>query len=207
MVHTNPNRSTAFLQLYTAGNRYGREFSCFVSLWALVTDKHFLRPECCYQTMYCFIPYFLVRIRITKCYTNSGKRVRCEVALENKRTFLYRIHYDRTCTSFEQRPSNQGNLHSSVTGEVARVYYTEITRFWLNFCSAARDCFGVALQMAWVVGVVSGLAGRTEKCLFWRTYNEAVQPLIPILTVLQSSLHTFSLKFLNRLRTLEPQGS
>jgi hypothetical protein len=29
----------------TAWNRYGRNFSCFVARWALVTDKHFLCPE------------------------------------------------------------------------------------------------------------------------------------------------------------------
>jgi hypothetical protein len=28
----------------------------------------------CYQSVYCFIRYFLVRIHIAECFTSSGKR-------------------------------------------------------------------------------------------------------------------------------------
>jgi hypothetical protein len=37
-------------------------------------------PKFCYQSVYCcLIRYFLVRIRIAKCFTNSTRRFRCEV--------------------------------------------------------------------------------------------------------------------------------
>lgn len=32
--------------------QYGCSFNCFVTLWALVIDKHFLCPKFCYQLMY-----------------------------------------------------------------------------------------------------------------------------------------------------------
>jgi hypothetical protein len=60
-------------------------------------------PKFCYQSVYCcFIRHFLVRIRIAKCFTNSSKRFRCEVMLENEHTFCLWKHHVRTCTAFEQ---------------------------------------------------------------------------------------------------------
>jgi hypothetical protein len=90
-----------------------------------------IHPKCCYQSVYCcLIRYFLVRIRIAKCFTNSSKRFRYEVMFENEHTFA------REYTMFapaqllrnwsEQRPSNKDDLDSSVTGEVGRVYYTGV---------------------------------------------------------------------------------
>jgi hypothetical protein len=47
----------------------------------LSLDEHsfqtytFCVPKFCYQSMYCcLIQYFLVRIRIAKCFTNSNKQ-------------------------------------------------------------------------------------------------------------------------------------
>jgi hypothetical protein len=42
----------------------------------------------CYQSVYCCpTRYFLVGIRIAKCFTNSSIRFRCEVMFENEHTF------------------------------------------------------------------------------------------------------------------------
>jgi hypothetical protein len=75
--------------------------------------------------VYCLVRYFLVRIRIAECLTNSGKRFRCETVFENEHTFYSwidaparHLHNWR-----EQRPSNKGNLDSSVTEEVGRVLH------------------------------------------------------------------------------------
>jgi hypothetical protein len=38
----------------------------------------------------------------------------------------------------EQRPSNQDDLHSSVTGKVWRVYYTGVDLLLINFCTVVR---------------------------------------------------------------------
>jgi hypothetical protein len=42
----------------------------------------------------------------------------------------------------EQRPSNQGDLDSSATVKVSRVYYTGGggTCFGFHFCTVVRDC-------------------------------------------------------------------
>jgi hypothetical protein len=44
-------------------------------------------PKFWNQSVYCLIRYFLVRIRIAKCFTNRSKRFRCEVIFENEHTF------------------------------------------------------------------------------------------------------------------------
>jgi hypothetical protein len=45
-------------------------------------------PKFCYLPVYYhLIPYFLVRIRIAKCFNNSSKRFRCEVMFEDEHTF------------------------------------------------------------------------------------------------------------------------
>jgi hypothetical protein len=36
----------------------------------------------------------------------------------------------------EQRPSNQGGLDSSVTGEIGRVYYMGVDLLLMQFCTA-----------------------------------------------------------------------
>jgi hypothetical protein len=82
-------------------------------------------PKFCYQSVYCcLIWYFLVRISIAKYFTNSSKRFWYEVMFENGHTFCSWIHHVRICTAlrmwFDQRPSNQGDLDSSVTGKVGR---------------------------------------------------------------------------------------
>jgi hypothetical protein len=77
-------------------------------------------PKYCYQSVYCcLIRYFLVRIRIAKCFTNNRKRFRCEVI--EKEHISARKYTMFSSTQLlrnwrEQRPSNQGDLDSNVTG-------------------------------------------------------------------------------------------
>jgi hypothetical protein len=79
----------------TAWNRYGRNFSCFVARWALVTDKHLCVPKFCYQSVCCLIRYFLVRICVTECFTNSSKRFRYE---ENVREWTHVLLVNKPCS-------------------------------------------------------------------------------------------------------------
>jgi hypothetical protein len=84
----------------TAWNRYGRNFSCFVARWALVTGKHLLCPEMLLPVGVLFlIRYILVRIRIAKCFTNSSKRFRCEVMFENEHAFCLCSHLFSVCAT------------------------------------------------------------------------------------------------------------
>jgi hypothetical protein len=73
---------------YTAWNRYGHNFICFVALWAIVIDKHFPCPEIFWSVvLVCYsVGYVLVRTRIAKCFANSSKRFRC-VLNGTKRTY------------------------------------------------------------------------------------------------------------------------
>jgi hypothetical protein len=112
----------------TAWNRCGRNFSCF-----------FRSVSTCHrQTLMCsevllavgVLCHFLVRIRITKCFTNSSKRFRWEIMFENEHTFCSWIYHVCTAQILRnwrgQRPSNQGDLESNVTGEVGRECYTGV---------------------------------------------------------------------------------
>jgi hypothetical protein len=91
-------------------------------------------PKFCYHSVYCcIIRYFLARISTAKRFTNNNnnnKRFWCDVMFENEHTFrswIYHIapvHFWRNWHG--QRPSNQGDLDSSVTGEVGRVYFTGV---------------------------------------------------------------------------------
>jgi hypothetical protein len=61
----------------TAWYRYGRNFNSRVARYALVTENTSCVPKQCHQSVYsCLIRYFLVRIHIAKCFTNSSKRLR-----------------------------------------------------------------------------------------------------------------------------------
>jgi hypothetical protein len=50
----------------TAWNRYGRNLSCFVTRWALVTDKHLLYPEIC-QSVGVLLFYSVLPCQDTHC--------------------------------------------------------------------------------------------------------------------------------------------
>jgi hypothetical protein len=50
----------------------------------------------------CLIRCFLVRLRISKYFTNSSKQFRSEAMFENEHTFCSWIHHVRTCTAFAQ---------------------------------------------------------------------------------------------------------
>jgi hypothetical protein len=58
-------------------------------------------PKVRYQSLYCCLTLcFLVRIRIAKCFTDSGKRFRCEAIFENEHTLCSWKHRVRICTAF-----------------------------------------------------------------------------------------------------------
>jgi hypothetical protein len=58
-------------------------------------------PKFCNHWMYyCLIRYFLVRIRTTKCFTNSSKRFRCELMFKNEHAFCSWINHVCICTAF-----------------------------------------------------------------------------------------------------------
>jgi hypothetical protein len=77
----------------------------------------------CYRSKCsCLSQYFVIGTRVSKCFTNSNKRLRCEVMFENEQRSA------RECNIFapvqllsngrERRPSNKRDLESSVTGSL-----------------------------------------------------------------------------------------
>jgi hypothetical protein len=58
----------------------------------------------------CLTRYFLVRISIGKCFTNSSKRFRCEVMFENEHTRTLRF-YKRWGISWLLRVTSLWNLY------------------------------------------------------------------------------------------------
>jgi hypothetical protein len=101
----------------------------------------------CYQSVYCrLIRDFLFKTRIASCFTNSSKRFRCEVGQYSRMNTRCARGYNILAPAQplrswrEQRPSNHGEIDSSVTGEVGRVYYWRWTCFWFHFCTVVRYC-------------------------------------------------------------------
>jgi hypothetical protein len=91
-------------------------------------------PKFCYQLVYCcLIRHFLFRIRITKCFTNSSKRFRCEECSRmNTRSARERTMFAlaQPLPNWpEQQFRNQVDLDSNVTEGVERVCYTGWTCF------------------------------------------------------------------------------
>jgi hypothetical protein len=115
-------------------------------------SKTSIHPKCCYKSVYCcLIRYFLVRIRIVKCFTNSSKRFRCEVTFENEHSFCSWIHHVRTCTAFVPL--------AWAAALVTRVTLTRVSRgrlgenvtqgwtcFWFHFCTVVRGWFGLRFR-------------------------------------------------------------
>jgi hypothetical protein len=90
-------------------------------------DKH--PPKLYHQSVHCHIRHILVRIRISKCFTNSSKQFRWECCRTNTRSAREYTMFVRTQPLRnwrEQRPSIEGHLQWSVTGKIGRVYYTVV---------------------------------------------------------------------------------
>jgi hypothetical protein len=68
------------------------------------------------------------------------------------------------CNWREQRPSNKGDLGSSVTREVAKVCCTGWTCFRSNLYSVVRDCYWVASKWHFVFDTSITVGKLTEKC-------------------------------------------
>jgi hypothetical protein len=132
------NGNTEFLQPYSvvaadALFEIGTAvISAVLSLNEILSQTNTFRvPTFCYQSVYCIVRCFLVGIRIATCFTNSSKRFRCEVMFENvytrsTRDYTTFAHAQLLRNWREQRPSSQGDLDSSVTGEIGRVCYTGV---------------------------------------------------------------------------------
>jgi hypothetical protein len=109
--------------LYRSSN-----FICFVALSAFVADNISCVLKLSYQLVYCcLVRYFLVMRHIAKNFTNC-KRFRHKVmfkmnvrfAPEHTKFTLARL----LCNWRMRRPSNEGDLESSVSGEDGRVHCT-----------------------------------------------------------------------------------
>jgi hypothetical protein len=73
-----------------------------VRLWMFPVAHTSCVPKC-YQSVYCcLIRHFLVRIRTTKCFTNSSKPIRCELKFENGHMFCSWTHHVHSCITCAQ---------------------------------------------------------------------------------------------------------
>jgi hypothetical protein len=146
MAISNSYSLIPLLQLMHCLKIYGRNFSCFFARWALVADKHFCVPKCCYQSVYCYlIRYFLVRIRNAKCFANSSKRFLCVVMFENEHTFCSWIHHICTCSFCAT---------GVIRGLATKVTLTRVSRrrwgwtcFWFRFWLQCVIVFGLCFKL------------------------------------------------------------
>jgi hypothetical protein len=94
----------------------------------------------CYQSVYCcLIGYFLIEMRIAKCFTNINKRFRCKCSKIN-------ICFGGEYTIFapaqllrnwrEHRPSNKCDLDLNTSGEGGRILHVSSTKVCNCFCVA-----------------------------------------------------------------------
>jgi len=90
----------------------------------------------CYQSLYCCGIWYCLS---GKFFTNSSKRIRCEVMFENEhrsaREYIMFTSAQLLRSWSEQRPSKKFNLDSRVTGEVRRV-----DLFMISFCTVICCC-------------------------------------------------------------------
>jgi hypothetical protein len=76
-------------------------------------------PKFSYQSVYCcLIRYFLVRIRIAKCFMNRSKRFRREIMFENEHTFYSSLHYVCTCTALRSGLATRATLTRVLRGRL-----------------------------------------------------------------------------------------
>jgi hypothetical protein len=127
---------------------WNRQFTAVI-LTALSLDEHFSQTQTsclqkfCYQSVYCIIRYFLVRINIAKCFTNNSKRFRCSrMNKRSAREYTMFAPAQLLRNRREQRPSKQSDLDSSATRKVGRFYYTEVELLLISFLSRSNWLFG-----------------------------------------------------------------
>jgi hypothetical protein len=105
----------------------------------------------CYQLVYCLIRYLLVRISIAKCFTNSSRRFRCEqcsrMNTRHAREYTMFAPTQPLCCWREQRPSNQADLDSCVTGEDGTVCYTGLALLLISFLYRSTWLFSGCVLM------------------------------------------------------------
>jgi hypothetical protein len=117
------NGNIEFLQPYPilgTWHWYSHNISCFVALWVIVTDKQHLCTKILLSVVYCCLTrYFLARICIAKCFTNSSKWFQCEVIFGTEYMFCSWIHHVCSYTAFvplawaaaRHRGSSESLLH------------------------------------------------------------------------------------------------
>jgi hypothetical protein len=92
--------------------RYG----CIFRLSSLMRTCHRCVPRCWYQSVYCLVRHFLVRIRIAKFLANSSRRFPCGV-MYGKNTLSarkYTASAQLLWNWHEQRPSSEDDLAFSI---------------------------------------------------------------------------------------------
>jgi hypothetical protein len=136
--------------------------SAVMSLYEHLSQAYtFCVPKFCYQSVHCLIWYFFMRTLISKCFINSRKLFRCKVMFKNENTFCSWIHHFRYCTVLAKRlcrrPSNQGDLDLSVTGEVGRAYSMGLDLLMIVFLYRS-----MWLLFGWVVNGTHCSSGRDD---------------------------------------------
>jgi hypothetical protein len=118
----------------TAWNRCGRNFSCFVARWALVTNKHFACPEILLPVCVLLLSYSVLPCQDT-ALLNASRTAANDFDANNIREWTHVLFaLAQLLRNWrEQRPSNEGDLYSSVTGEVGRVCYTWVDLLLISF--------------------------------------------------------------------------
>jgi hypothetical protein len=132
----------------TASNWFGHNFNSSVILSAHVKGRHFLCHKLCYQIVHCWLIWYFPGYALLNASQTSSKLFQWEGMFQNQhafhRNYTMFTPIQHLCNWCKQQRSNKGDLNSSVTGEVWRVYYMGVTSFWFNFCAVVRDCCLVA---------------------------------------------------------------
>jgi hypothetical protein len=129
----------------TAWNQYCHNLSCFVAWWALVTDKNFL----CYKILFgVSLSYFLVRIHIAKCFTNSSKQFWYEVMIKNKNILLVNTpcsHLHSFCAvDMNSGLATRVTLTRESLGRLGESITQGLACFWFHVDTAVHDYCWVA---------------------------------------------------------------
>jgi hypothetical protein len=98
---------------------------------------------------FCLILYFLFRIRVAKCFTNSSKPFRWEAAVREWACVLF---VNTPCSHLHSFCATGVRSGLAIKGTLTRVSRRRLgesisrgwTCFWFQFCAAVRDCCWVA---------------------------------------------------------------
>jgi hypothetical protein len=97
-------------------------------------------PKFCFQSVYCLIRYFLIRMLITKCFDTLSA---CVYTTFTPEPLLRNSH--------EHRPSNDSDLDCQWGGWESLLHWVDL--FVVLFWSSLGDCCWVAFQILLVVRI------------------------------------------------------